>query len=153
MSAVEDGARAVAEAVMNHAHVLAVGAPVSEVALAGARVDQAARQYANVVDEQFGWSSPFPTDGDMEDESEDSEDLALMGDEPSALVEAMDITAVVATAAPAVDFNEVARGLLHGLERYFDEHLPTGYRAIEVGVFPRPGPAPLELGRAGLPPS
>jgi len=150
MSAIEDEARAVAEAVMNHARILVTGSPDGEAARAGAEVDQAARRYAKVVEAQYGWSSPFPQIDVDDDVDDDDEVLTDAGFARS--VVAMDITAVVVSATPAADSSEVARDLLHGLERYFDEYLPAGYRASEVGVFPRPGHGPAVPGRAGRAP-
>lgn len=144
MSAIEDLAGVLANALLRHAHLLATSAHDSDAAAAGSEVGEAARQYALLVSEQYGWSSPFPGGEDGGDDEE-------VDAENAGLVEAMDVTAVVVAPAPAADFDGAARKLHRMLETFFDTQLPDGYRATEVGVFPRPGPAPAEPGRAGRP--
>jgi hypothetical protein len=130
MSAVEDQARSVVEALLRHAALLARGAPDQDIARAAGELQQTAELYARTVGQEYGWSSPFPAEiYDGEDDTDDP------GGE--AAVEALDVSAVVVTPTPAADLDAVSSALLHHLEDFFTARLPTGYRAVEVAVLPR----------------
>lgn len=131
MSAVDDQARSLVEALLHHATLLTQGAPDPDVARAAGEVQRTAALYARTVGQDYGWSSPFPAEADFEDD-DDTDDPA-----DDSVVEALDVSAVVVIPTPAADLDTVSHALLHHLESFFTERLPNGYRATEVAVVPR----------------